>query len=173
MAHTNFMLDLETLGNGYDAMIVAIGAVTFGKDGLGKEFYVVINPEKASGSLSPSTIKWWMQQSNEARAIFKKGTQSVSELLALMEFQTWCGLICPKKDLKVWGNGATFDNVITKSAFERNRLMLPWEYWNDRCFRTFKAMYPKTEYVSQGTKHNALDDAKAQAEHMVKLLSKR
>jgi hypothetical protein len=171
--HTNLMVDLETLGNNYDAMIVAIGAVTFGKDGLGKTLYTIINPEKASGSISPSTVKWWMQQSDEARKIFRKSTESVSELLALMEFQTFCGLICPRKDLKIWGNGATFDNVILKSAHERNRLQLPWEYWNDRCFRTFKAMYPKTEYKTSGTKPNALDDAISQAEHMVKLLSKR
>jgi exodeoxyribonuclease VIII len=165
------MLDIETLGNGYDAMIVAIGAVSFGKDGLGKEFYLIIDPEKAKGSISPSTVKWWMQQSSAARDIFKKGTKSVSEMLALMEFQIFAGLVCNRKDLKVWGNGCSFDNVILKSAYERNRLQLPWEYWNDRCFRTFKAMYPKTPYEVKGTKHNALDDAKSQALHMVKLLN--
>ena len=173
MSHTNCMLDLETLGTGYDAMIVAIGAVTFGKDGLGSEFYCVVDPEKAGGNISPSTVKWWMQQNEDARSIFKKTTKALPEAEALIQFQAFCGSVAVKKELKVWGNGSDFDNVIIKSAFERQDLEVPWMYYNNRCFRTFKAMYPKTEYSVKGTKHNALDDAKSQAEHMVKLLAKR
>lgn len=45
-----------------------------------------------------------------------------------------------------------------------------WEFWNNRCFRTLKGMAPHIKTERQGTYHNALDDAKTQALHAIKVL---
>jgi exodeoxyribonuclease VIII len=39
----NIMLDLETMGNNSNSAIVAIGAVEFDENGLGSDFYTVID----------------------------------------------------------------------------------------------------------------------------------
>ena len=69
----------------------------------------------------------------------------------------------------VWGNGASFDNVILANAYEALGRRAPWQFWQDRCFRTVKSMYPKLELARLGTYHNALDDAKWQTEYLLAL----
>jgi hypothetical protein len=36
----------------------------------------------------------------------------------------------------VWGNGATFDNVILRASYERELIPCLWHFWNDRDVRT-------------------------------------
>lgn len=42
----------------------------------------------------------------------------------------------------------------------------PWAFWNDRCYRTLKAR-SELKIARTGTHHNALDDAKSQALHLI------
>lgn len=154
----NVMVDLETLGNGSNAMIVAIGACDFE---LNNKFYAAIDPEKSSGDIDASTVKWWMSQSESARTVFKSG-DPLEEILK--KFSVFLnqrgGGVC------VWGNGATFDNVILANAYKRHKLPLPWKFWNDRCYRTLKNLHPDIALPARtGTHHNALDDAVTQAQH--------
>ena len=74
------------------------------------------------------------------------------------------------RNVCIWGNGAAFDNVILRTAYERLGLKAPWNFWDDRCFRTVKALHPEVEYVKSGAAHNALDDAKNQALYLMKVL---
>lgn len=46
----------------------------------------------------------------------------------------------------------------------------PWRYSNERCYRTLKSMAPHIEIQRTGTHHNAVDDARAQAEHAIRLV---
>jgi exodeoxyribonuclease VIII len=66
----------------------------------------------------------------------------------------------------VWGNGATFDNVILANAYDACRIRRPWKYYADMCFRTVRNQYPHVQVKRQGTHHNALDDALTQAHHL-------
>ncbi|MCZ8725115.1 3'-5' exoribonuclease, partial [Escherichia albertii] len=69
------------------------------------------------------------------------------------------------KYLKVWGNGATFDNVILRGAYERAGQICPWAYWNDHDVRTIVTLGrsigfdPKMDMPFDGERHNALADA--------------
>jgi len=94
------MLDLETMGNGPRAAIVAIGAVEFDPETgtVGERFYQAVDLATAvsmGGEMDASTVLWWMQQGDEARAAFAKGGAHLSK--ALHEFiesdRTWenCG----------------------------------------------------------------------------------
>jgi len=79
----------------------------------------------------------------------------------------------PRENVRVWGNGAAFDNVILASAYRQANITQPWLFWNDRCYRTVKALSPAVTMQRNGTHHNALDDAESQARHLIDMLANR
>ena len=169
----NVMVDLETMGNGPRAAIVAIGAVEFDPDSgkIGREFYQEIYLEDSvanGGVIDASTVLWWMQQGDVARAaVYSK--DGINLLPALLQFAQWLRECGP--GVKVWGNGSPFDNVILRSAYSALHMDAPWEFWNDRCYRTLKNLRPDIGFARGGTHHNALDDAITQARHAIAILS--
>ena len=168
----DIMIDLETMGKDPDAAITALGAVIFDVEGraLGGEFYFAIDLESSvasGGVIDPGTVMWWLDQSDEARKALKGG-QHIRDVLML--FTRWItehlldkGADC----LTVWGNGAAFDNVILRRSYDRLGLPCPWSYKDDRCYRTIKAQHPNVPVINTGTAHNALDDARTQAVHLM------
>ena len=164
----HLMIDLETMGTLFNAPVLAIGAVFFDPETgeLGETFYGGIDVEDACryGKPSGSTIKWWMKQGDEARAAAIAGTSSSADVFgAFMAFVQKGG-----KNVKPWGNGATFDISMLEFAFARVLdKTQPWEFWNVRDCRTIKEI---GELVSpfrgerQGTHHQSLDDAIFQAQ---------
>lgn len=176
----NFMLDLETLGVSPGCTILSIGAVRFDETGVKEKFYMVID-RKASAAKGfvedPETLQWWMSQSQEAQdAVFN--APNPRSLEALGFFEEWLMHVCPEENERIiWGNGAAFDNAILTKAYEivyGERDAQPWKFWNDRCYRTVKALHPDMPMQKRtGTHHNALDDAISQAEHLITLPSFR
>lgn len=168
---THVMLDLETMGKGPDAAIAAIGACTFdiaaGK--IGTTYYNRVDlasAVSAGGVIDASTVTWWLQQDDEARAeIAREGGMHIAE--ALQSFEAW--MARHTHDAEVWGNGANFDNVILRNAYARNGTPAPWAWWNDRCYRTVKALNRGVPMERLGTHHNALDDAISQALHLIRI----
>jgi inhibitor of KinA sporulation pathway (predicted exonuclease) len=168
------MLDLETMGIGAQAAIIAIGAVEFdiATQEIGERFYAVVDLEssvKSGGIMDTSTVLWWMQQSEEARSAFARSGEHIATVL--MRFSVWMESRSSRDDIRVWGNGAAFDNVILSSAYSRNQTMQPWQFWNDRCYRTIKAQFPHIKMHRTGTHHNAVDDAESQASHLIAMLN--
>lgn len=177
----NVMLDLETMGSGSKAAIVSIGAVLFDPmtGETGAEFYQVVSLNSSAhyGELDPGTVIWWMQQSEEARAVFLDENKT-SLKAALESFSSWIEQNCDqnekgKPEAIVWGNGATFDNVIMGNAYKATRLRQPWAFFNDRDVRTIvdlgkqlRGIDPKKTLELEGTAHNALDDAKFQVRYV-------
>jgi len=172
----HLMIDLETMGTKSNAAIVSIGAVFFeeGK-GLGEEFYARINLQSAvdyGGIIDPSTIIWWLQQSEEARKEIYSPEETYSIQGALELFSNYAGQYRESKLECVWGNGADFDNIILGSAYERIGQKKPWSYAQNRCYRTLKDLFrgPIIWDKREGVHHNALDDAKYQAKHALRML---
>lgn len=167
------MLDLETMGNGPDAAIIAVGAVAFDVDSktLGDEFYRAVNLKSSvdiGGVMDPDTVMWWMRQSNEARSAFERAGHNIAHVL--VHFAEWMRSLGEESQIRVWGNGAAFDNTILASAYRKAGIERPWRFWNDRCYRTMKNMHPEVNLERVGTYHNAVDDAKSQALHLLKML---
>lgn len=161
----SIMLDLGTMGNGSNSAIVSIGACRFSMEGIHEEFYQVVNLQSCVDLglvIDPSTVLWWNKQNEWARNVFSEKGDSLAESLVM--FSKWIG-----KDAIVWGNGANFDNVILSNAYRTANLTQPWKFWNDRCYRTVKNLFPAIKMDRKGTHHNALDDAKNQAEHLIKI----
>jgi hypothetical protein len=177
---SNVMNDLETLGSRPGCAILSIGAVAFHTDKpwktqLGPEFYVVINRDscrRAGLHEDVDTLAWWAKQSEEASrviALAEKSEVSLKQgLNQLTTYLTQFGL----RRVKVWGNGADFDNAILACAYAAVGLKLPWDFWNNRCYRTLKNLVLSPKLKREGTYHNALDDAKTQANHAIELLSR-
>lgn len=163
------MVDLETLGNNNNSVILSIGAVAFDlreDEEFTNTFYAVVDPQSCIDvglKMDVSTIMWWMQQSDDARkALDKKGDPLLG---ILSKFSDWY-----PKGAKFWGNGATFDNVILSNAYTACKMQKPWRYSDDRCYRTVKALYPDVKVERVGIHHNAVDDAITQAKHLVAML---
>ena len=168
---TDVMIDLETMGNGPTAAIIALGAVEFDPQeySLGGSFYTTIDLQSSvacGGVMDASTVMWWMKQSDAARGAFSR--EGVTLNRALLQFSEWLGK--RGKDVRVWGNGAAFDNVILASAYRSIGVAAPWEFWNDRCYRTVKNLRTDIRMERTGTHHNALADAESQARHLLAIL---
>lgn len=167
------MVDLETLDSAPTALIVAIGAIImdFERLALGEEFYAVIDLEKPllpGFTISPATVNWWMKQSEQARDIFNRpyGYTMLAALGQFRDFVLQCGL-----KATIWGNGATFDNMILRHAFEKCGLEYPVSYRNDLCYRTMRRMIPtNTNFDASEVAHNALDDARRQARCLLQMV---
>jgi len=163
----HIMFDLETMGNSSDAAIVAIGAVKFNTKNI-SEFYTVVDLQSSIDyglTVTASTIMWWLEQSDEARGALKDTPISLMAALECL------GRFVSKDDL-VWGNGATFDNVIITNAYKACHTVRPWGFRNDRCFRTVKSLYPSLDIPDTETSHNALEDARWQAEYLMQLFKR-
>lgn len=159
------MLDLETLGNKPRSVIVAIGAVTFWNGEIVSRFYERVDAKSCVDvglRVDVDTVMWWLKQADEARLEITKPGAPLPDVL--LRFSTWL-----PKDAQVWGNGAAFDNVLLADAYDACVLKRPWAFWNDRCYRTMKSLYPNVEMDRSGTHHNALDDAESQAKHLMKV----
>lgn len=166
---TDVMLDLETMGTNLDSPIVAIGAVGFNQFEIFDEFYMVVDMQSCFDlGFVPTgdTIRFWLQQKEEARRerYLDKGVH-LSD--ALLKFANWLSL--DRSNYRMWGDGAAFDNAMLRYAYKICGLTLPWRRWNDRCYQTKKADYPEIEAEYQGVYHKAIDDARNQAAHLIKI----
>ncbi|HGC2763574.1 TPA: 3'-5' exoribonuclease, partial [Escherichia coli] len=135
----HLMIDLETMGTNTNAPIVVIGAVFFDPQTgeIGPVFYIVISLTDAmnTGAVPDGgTIKWWLKQSSEARAAILTGQVKLKD--SLSRFREFINEYSDEKFVQVWGNGATFDNAILRTSYERLDIPCPWRYHNDRDVRT-------------------------------------
>jgi hypothetical protein len=167
------MCDLETMDTTLGAAIVAIGAVEFdlNKVEIGRQFYITLDLTSAIEyglRMDPDTIKWWMRQDEKVqRAVARPQADMYNGLQMFAGWLSECG---PTNEIKVWGNDPAFDNGMLQLAFKAARVEQPWKFWNNRCLRTYRSLWPSIEAdARQGTHHNALDDALYQAEHMLKI----
>lgn len=163
------MLDLETLGTTPGCVVLSIGAVIFGPEGLGDEFYSVINVDSSKNAgmyVDGDTVAWWDRQSPEARKVLEDANSPGAATLevALTDFNNWLKRV---PDCRLWGNGVDFDNTILIAAYLSAGIDPGWKFYRHRCYRTVKNTCAAPKLARQGTHHNALDDAKSQAAHLI------
>lgn len=159
------MLDIETLGQGNNAAVISIGAAMFDPmtGAVGRCFYAVLDPnDPLIGAVDPSTVLWWMSQSEEARKEITDPTdRRLSAAGAMSAFALWCE---ENGAETLWSNGPTFDEVITRNLAKRCGIRYPIHYRGSRCCRTIAGLAREMGWepkpgASSLVKHNALDDA--------------
>jgi hypothetical protein len=160
------MVDLETLGNLADSIILSIGAVKFDlesqkydDDGFYASISIDSNVDLGRKPVE-STVVWWLGQSKEAQAVFHEPKQPLEE--ALRSLSEWLG---HNKRL-VWSNGADFDIPMLNHAYSQIGLLPPWEFWNSRCVRTYKSLPAAARVPKPENDHNALRDAFSQVRYV-------
>jgi exodeoxyribonuclease VIII len=186
----HIQLDLETLGVNPGCIVLSIGVVVFdfentpGGEEQG-EFHChlgMYEQQKVGLTFDPNTLKFWLDADDEARKAIVKGQKEelTTVYIALAQLNEFLENVCGQDledvdhlDLKVWGNGANFDAPILREVYRRFGITCPWGWWNERCHRTIKNFYKDalgqtahgwpSEPEREGTLHNALEDARHQA----------
>lgn len=161
------MIDLETLGTDPDCIILSIGVCGFDimTGQIIRTLYNTISMESQDHirTVSGGTIRWWMDQSKEAKQVFNESNYHLQS--ALYGLSTWL-----EPYSTVWGNGATFDISILEDAYAQHKIEIPWPLWNIRDVRTIcdvaSHLVYKKDFEFTGTPHNALDDAVHQAKYV-------
>lgn len=178
------MIDLETMGTGPRAAIVAVGAVMFSLSGLGRTFYRRVDLASAMACglvVDAETIRWWLRQGEAARDEVARlpGGDLAEVLYDLEQWMTDDGDRGPEAPLEpvgpvaleVWGNGAVSDPVWLASAYEACGFEVPWRHYQVRCFRTLRELLPWVPRPRRPeTAHHALQDAEYQATYAGALL---
>lgn len=171
----HIMLDLETLGKKPGCCVLSIGAVEFGPHGVGEGFKINLSvPEQQALGLlvDPDTEAWWDRQSEQARAAARFDPKEPETALKL--FNDWVRNVGQRRGIRVWGNGANFDQPVLRAVYDAFDDAPPWEFWNERCHRTMKNLFKQVEApAAPKVAHDALEDAKAQAAHLVAILNSR
>jgi len=172
------MVDIETLGIGPNAMIVQIGAVRFDPEGVGATFN--FNATFGDGDMDVDTVVWWLRQSAEAQAaVFGQSVPRDGPLRqGLYDFVRW---LFVKPTMYVWANSPSFDLALMKGAWSRHASDPPriggvsWPITPrmERDFRTLRTLGRLMGVegpVRVGPKHDALSDARFQAEWAILVL---
>lgn len=184
------MLDLETLGTSPGSVVFAIAAVPFDFDkgvlppaaveGMPEagNFYRLIDPIRSAWvyglERDTTTMEWWTRQPKAAQAQLDAALQNGDSLFPVLEdFRAFLAPYDPT-EVRIWGNGAAFDNVLLAELYRRLKLDVPWKFYNDRCFRTLKNLYgAAVPAVRPDVPHHALSDARAQAQWAVNIARHR
>lgn len=172
---THIMLDLETWGTAPYSTIIMIGACAFDpytslvslNEPITDRFEVAIAPVNAGLRVDAETLMWWMDVERDVARTIWRDMPKVTLNEALDGFTDWLhslrGGLVEEQDLRIWGNGAGFDNVLLRQAYETHLREVPWSFRHDRCFRTLRSLLTFEEGQYLGTQHTALADAENQA----------
>lgn len=168
--NAHIMVDLETLGRGDDAVVTTIGYAIFNKDGIYDANEVVLStPLQMSLGCThdDDTLTWWTEQKAEARQQMSPSLTMNNKAHRDAVLYIY-GRIRRANNARVWGNGPTFDLIKLRHQFKIMGLkILPWEFWNERCFRTALTLAPQVKRVRPTLAHSAKADAIAQAETLI------
>lgn len=144
------MIDIETLDTVSTAITTQIAFVAFDLDDptiriSGVDEYLPIQPQIELGrTLSGSTLLWWMQQSDEARAGFQRNEgDDYDELAARVRsvMRKIDKLLANSQyiEYEIWARGPQFDINIIESLATKCAIEVPWRYDRVRDLRTLMA----------------------------------
>lgn len=164
------MIDAETLGKRPGCSVLSIGAAVFDPrapfTGAVQEisernqFYAKILRESCTDiglNEDEGTVKWWDDQSEEARNEAFGGTTHIRD--AVQALYDWLWKLAPggtEPLINVWSHGEDFDQPIITHIFELLEFTRPWPYNGGRDTRT---VLDAADVPYKGVKHMALQDA--------------
>lgn len=177
------MLDLETLGNRINPVIVQISAAAFTLENgaNGDDFNALISKdscELVGLETDKPTLQWWSEQSEDAKSIvFGSDKERMDLKVALYCFNAYLeGLKRYSDNIYLWGNGIRADNVWLLSAYKALGMSDPIAYNRDLDYRTLHYLAKKKTGIDfkketefKGVQHNAIDDCKYQIDCAVKM----
>lgn len=165
------MIDVETLGLAQNAIVLSIGAVVFDPThqdrGIGDDYYAELDPERYPGSIDMSTVRFWLEKGNAPMGGQREGRHIGEHLSA------WLDRACggDRKKLVIWANGTDFDIPKLQYAYKLGKRQVPWGYSAVRDARTVYKLFDPDKLLAPVTNpsHNALDDARNQAQWLINI----
>jgi len=169
-------VDIETLGLRPGSVILSIGAVEvdFEAGRTLRQMHVNIDPDDAEFyglTKDEETVRWWNNQSKEARArTFCKET-AVGLKTALQQFADFIAEIRKGRgtSFEVSCCGPDMDITNLVAAYRAVMLPTPWPFWCVQDYRTLREWFPEVKMSQRKGLHDALEDAKFQAQHLIKI----
>lgn len=178
------MLDMEFLDTTPSAAILSIGAVEMNFDTLtiGRKFYIEVSSEdcvRHGMTISPDTVRFWAEENHgELVRLISEGRSSLRNALdELFTFyrdvqRSLCEQYGGDMYPEVWSCGsldiAIINHAVQLLAKQNLQRDIPWNFWNERDFRTMRSEF-NIDYTPDGQKHNALNDALNQANHLFEI----
>ena len=140
----NVIVDLETLGVEFDAVVMSVGAAAFNGDcsRMFDAFYYKIDIAKQiqlGRSIDASTRKWWAKQD---QAVFNEATRDARHPKFVMEqMRSWLMSI-EKKHGKVlmWGCSQLFDLTKLQTLCRQVEVPDVVPAFGERCFSMMPSM---------------------------------
>ena len=181
------MIDLETLGTAPGSVVLSIGAVARpnwqNADGLPYpldflETLIRIDMRDSifyGLSVDPDTMSWWRKQAREAWESSISAADALPLSRALETFRDWldklraAGEGVTGSKLRLWGDSAAFDLVLLACAYRAAKLPVPWTYQEEYDYRTVRNLR-RSEKPRSKLQHDGLSDARAQMDHLQRLL---
>lgn len=158
------MVDIETLDVIPSAVILSMGAAVITDSLTPMTFYIELDAnDQYERTKSQSTIDWWSKQID---GLMPKGETNIAA--GLLKFSTWISSL--RADPIIWCKGTDFDTAILSHAYNQYKLTVPWKYNSVRDFRTVKKLFPSYNFPANPHAHDALADAKHQAEELKAIL---
>jgi hypothetical protein len=132
------MVDLETLDTKPTSVILSIGAVLFDARGgqPKRPYYRVLKLQSQLNrgrTVSESTLLWWADQSEAARAEVFRGDGRSHPVEALQDLAAYL-----KPARRVWAQGPDFGCVILTDMARQLGIKMPWAYNSVRDVRTIR-----------------------------------
>lgn len=179
--NNHIMLDIESLGARYGAVVTSIGLVQFnplsGETYFEDKWNLNIQEQiNLGGKIDGSTLQWWFNQCKDAQeAMFKDPIMVKDVTRSIWHFANLVASDCliDRKDIVWWANGSGFDFTLTNWLFDVTKGIAPWHYRNLWDLRTLKNMIgwrAPDEWFEEIVQHDALADCKLQVRMLKEVL---
>lgn len=168
------MIDNETLALGPDAYLTQVGLIVVdtrnGDILVGPEGFWLTTVGQESRKIDPDTVRWWLTQDpNVIQSVFAP-QHGMPRTTPGELFDRIKDLVQLHPGMTVWASPAMFDLAQLTHLWEGRK---PWKYNQERDMMTlYKLLDPqgKLQPAANDMGHNAVEDAKWQAEYLVALL---
>lgn len=184
--HTDVSIDLEFLSHADNAVILSVGLCPFTRASDSQETALELLPVTIvldiqeqldmGRKIDADTLKWWVQQSEKAKAEVFDADRVWGIRDALTEIEKYLALWSGDGSPCLWGNGITADISKLRNLYHQLGQREPWDFWYERDVRTLveigraNGLTHKEDMKFEGTQHSAGDDALHQAKYIAAYL---
>lgn len=165
----HYMIDIETLGQGSEAMVLSIAAVKFDEEKVIKtiELYPDLIEQQSRGQrIDIDTLIWWQNNREILSTYLATARKSVNFCFHQLAFF----LSDREKDTQIWCKSPRFDLQILENLWKTYPLL--WDYRSQGDVRSaeFKLKQKQIPLTRPEQSHNSLSDCLAQVANVQKFL---
>jgi len=166
----HFMLDIETLGQDTNAVVLSAAVLAFNpvnQNVTGGITFLFDPEDQKQRTIDFDTVSWWVKQSPEASShwLSKERPSTPTSLLELNRRVEALKLLTTRgaQDVRWWAKSPSFDKALMESLYRDFGLTPPWGFRDWRDVRTVSEFLKDKSPIRPEIPHDPLSDAEAQA----------